>query len=255
MRIFAASPPLAPFVRELMLVEVGEEVSRVHLPEPGLVLGVRYRGAADLLGPAARRLPDAALTGMMLTARRMRTRANSGVLLARFRPGGAAPFFDQPLHELFGTTAALDDLLPHADIDRLQAQVSEAASDRQRVAVLDAFLVARLGTRAHDAVVAAAVRAIEEAQGAIQIRALARALGISQDPLEKRFRRAVGASPKQLASLLRLRRAIDGYRPGLSLTRLAQDAGFFDQAHFNRAFRAAVGEPPGRFLHAGQYRS
>jgi AraC-like DNA-binding protein len=215
-----------------------------------LVLGVRYRGAAELLGPSARRLPDAALTGMMTTARRMRTRANSGVLLARFRPGGAAPFLDQPLHELFGTTAALDDLMPRAEVDRLQAQVSEATGDQARVAALEAFLVARLGTRAPDPVVAAAVRALEEVHGAVQIRALARALGISQDPLEKRFRRAVGASPKQLASLLRLRRAIDGYRPGLSLTRLAQEAGYFDQSHFIRAFRAATGESPGRFLHA-----
>jgi AraC-like DNA-binding protein len=166
------------------------------------------------------------------------------------RPGGAAPFVSEPLHELLGRTVALEDLLPHDEVERLRGQVSEAAGDR----ALDAFLVCRLGTRPLDPVVAAAVRVIEEARGAIPIRALAKSLGISQDPLEKRFRRVVGASPKQLASLLRLRGAIDAYRPGLPLTRLAQDAGYFDQSHFIRALRAATGDSPGRFLRGGQYR-
>jgi methylphosphotriester-DNA--protein-cysteine methyltransferase len=254
-RTFAVSPPLAPFVREFMVVEVGDEITRVQLPEPGMVLGVRYQGAAALVSAGStRQLPHTALTGMRLTTRRMLTRANSGVLLARFRPGGAAAFLGQPLHELFGDTVALDELVPRGEVARLQARVAEADGDRARAAILESFLLERLGTRAPDPVVAAAVRAIEEAHGAIQIRALARSLGISQDPLEKRFRRSVGASPKQLASLLRLRRAIEGYRPGLPLTRLAQEAGYFDQSHFIRALRAATGEAPGRFLRDGLYR-
>src|SRR6185295_11105478 len=128
-------------------------------------------------------------------ARRMRTEADSGIVLARFRPGGAAQFFAHGLHEHYGTTTALDDILARADVDRVRARVAEGADDRARVAALDAFLVAHMNRREPDPVVAAAVRAIEAAHGAVQIRALARSLGISQDPLEKRFRRAVGASP------------------------------------------------------------
>jgi hypothetical protein len=45
--------------------------------------------------------------------------------------------------------------------------------------------------------------AIEAEQGAIRIAPLARELGLSQDALEKRLRRAVGASPKQFASSCR----------------------------------------------------
>jgi methylphosphotriester-DNA--protein-cysteine methyltransferase len=103
-------------------------------------------------------------------------------------------------------------------------------------------------------VVAAAVRAIVEARGALRIRELARRLAISQDPLEKRFRRAVGMSPKQLARLVRIRHAIAAYRPGMSLARLAIAAGFYDQAHFHRELRAVTGEAPGRFLPAAMER-
>jgi AraC-like DNA-binding protein len=253
-RVLAPSAWLAPFVREFMVVETAEPVTRVRLPEPGLVLGVRYRGSARLLDGAAARLPDLTLTGMSDVARRMHTVAESGVILARFRPAGAARFFDQPLHELFGTTAPLSDLLSRRDADRLQAQVIDAADDRGRVAVLESFLAARLRPQQPDAIVSAAVDAIIETQGTVPIRVLARRLATSRDPLEKRFRRAVGTSPKQFASLLRLRRAIDGYRPGASLTQLALEAGYFDQAHFIRAMRAVTGQAPGQFLRAGAHR-
>src|SRR6185369_7130580 len=121
MKSVAPSPVLAPFVRDFMLVEVREEVTRVRLPEPGLVLGVRYRGSASLLdGAAATRLPDVPLTGMVSSARRMRTSVGGGIILARFRPGGAAQVFAEPLHELFGMTVALDELLPRAEVDDLR---------------------------------------------------------------------------------------------------------------------------------------
>ncbi|HVZ74398.1 MAG TPA: helix-turn-helix domain-containing protein [Polyangia bacterium] len=254
MKIVAPSSALAPFVREMMIVDVREEVTHVRLPEPGLVLGVRYAGAASVLaGETATQLPDVSLAGMTGTARRMRTAAGGGVVLARFQPGGAAAFFATPLHELFGATLSLDALVPATDVDRLRTQVSEAATEAARVAALDAFLVARLRPETDD-VVAAAVRLLDDARGALPIRALARHLAISQDPLEKRFRRVVGASPKQFASLLRLRRALESYRPGASLAALALDAGYYDQSHFNRELRAVTGEPPGRFLRAGVYR-
>jgi transcriptional regulator GlxA family with amidase domain len=86
--------------------------------------------------------------------------------------------------------------------------------------------------------VSAAVRTIRAMHGVVRIAALARALGIAQDPLEKRFRAMIGASPKQYAEILRLRRAIESYHSGASLTRASIEAGYFDQPHFNRDFRA-----------------
>jgi AraC-like DNA-binding protein len=251
MRSLAPSPALRPYLRDFMVVEVRDEVTRLRLPEPGLVVGVRYRGAASLIDGARNTpLPDVTVTGLSTSARRMRTRAGGAVVLARFRPGGAARFFPEPVHQIFGASVALDQLLPPADVARLHGQVIEASGDGERVAMIERFLLSRLRPRPSDPVVEAAVQAIVQTRGLVRIRALARQLGISQDPLEKRFRRAVGASPKQLASLLRLRHAIDAYRPGTPLTRLAQDAGYFDQSHFNRALRAVTGEPPGRFFRA-----
>jgi AraC-like DNA-binding protein len=54
--------------------------------------------------------------------------------------------------------------------------------------------------------------------------------------------------PKQFASIVRLRAAVESYGRGSSLTTVAHDAGYFDQFHFVRTFRSFTGEPPQRFL-------
>ncbi len=82
----------------------------------------------------------------------------------------------------------------------------------------------------------------------MRIAPLARSLDIGQDQLEKRFRRVVGASPKRLASILRLQRALRSFRSGVPLSELAPEAGYYDQAHLTREFRAATGAAPGTFF-------
>ena len=247
MRPVAPHPALAPFVRDLMIVEVRDETHRLRMPEPGLVLAVRYRGVASIgNGESEQRLPDVTLTGMAVHARPMRTSANGGVVLVRFRPGGAARFFSQPMHELFETSTDLTDVVPREVVARVHARVGEARDDRERVGAIEEFLFA--GQRAHaDPLVTAAVHRLG-AEGPERIRALAGDLGLSLDAFEKRFRRVVGCTPKQFASLVRLRRAIASYRPGMSLTQVALDAGYYDQAHFSRELRAATGRAPGAFF-------
>jgi AraC-like DNA-binding protein len=220
----APGPALAPFVHHYTVVETAEAATRVLIPDTGLVLGLRYGGAARECDPGGRGddpwLPDAVLTGVRDTARRMHTTAGGGIVLATFRAGGAGAPLAAPPDELFGASVALELLLPRADVDP---------------------------------VAAAAAAAIHAAHGAVHVGELARTLAVSRDRLEQRFRRAVGAPPKRFAALVRLRRALALHRAGASLTRAALDAGYADQSHVVRAFRACTGEPPGRFLRTTEH--
>ncbi|WNG41413.1 helix-turn-helix domain-containing protein [Archangium violaceum] len=253
-KVFAPSARLAPFVRTFEVVEAHEELTHMLLPEAGVIVGFRYRGFSTLFeGTEALRVPDRVITGLRATVRRMYTSAGGGIVLAKFHEAGAALFFDVPLHELFGATVALDDLVPHAELERAASRMEGAKEHAERIAIFEEFLLARCKRRALDPLVTAAARAILAKRGSVRIGELARDLHLSQDALEKRFRREVGASPKQFASIVRLRQAIDLYRSDVSLSRLSLEAGYYDQSHFIREFRAVTGDAPRRFLGAAEF--
>jgi len=251
---FAPGPALAPFVRAFEVVEAQEAATRTLLPDAGIVIGFRYSGSATLLDDAStRRLPNTVATGLRSSARQMHTSANGGIVLAKFRAAGAASFFTEPLHHLFGLTCALGELVDDEDVARTSSRIAGATNDAERVAIVEQFLLAHHRPSNPDLVVSGALRAICTAAGAVRVRAIARDLQVSQGTLERRFRRVVGASPKQFASIIRLRHAVDLSRQSASLTTLALDAGYYDQAHFIRDFRAITGAAPGQFFGNGTY--
>jgi AraC-like DNA-binding protein len=89
---------------------------------------------------------------------------------------------------------------------------------------------------------------LELSDGAVPIGELAAELGWSRRHLAVRFREELGMAPKALARLLRFERAVKRLRAGDELADLALDAGYYDQAHFNRDFRAFAGTTPTQYL-------
>jgi len=240
--VFAPSARLAPYVDRYRITELDVPITRTLLPELGIAMAVHFGGASSLVTDATTsRLADVTVSGVHGAVRRVRSRSDTRIAIINFKPGAASAFFRVPLHELHDQTLAFD------GSGSLGERVADARDHPARIAVLERFLLARL-TGTLDPVAMAAVRAIEHARGSIRIEPLARSLGISQDPLEKRFRRAVGASPKLLASLVRIRHAIEAGRRGTSWSRVAVQCGYYDQSHFIREFRSVTGETPTRFL-------
>jgi len=76
------------------------------------------------------------------------------------------------------------------------------------------------------------------------------ALGMPARTLERRFRREIGLPPKRLARIARFHavvRTLDrGRKPDWAM--LAVGAGYYDQAHLIRDFRAFAGMTPGAYL-------
>jgi len=87
---------------------------------------------------------------------------------------------------------------------------------------------------------------------------LARLLGVSRSHLSRVFRAETGETLTRFRNRLRVRAALDRLADGdRDLARLAADLGFADHAHFTRAVRAEVGDPPShlRRLLAGEHES
>jgi len=240
---------LQPWVKTIVIAETADENTYKVLPDTGLVIGFQYKGRlAYVQDGQPIGLEPSGLSGLHDTYRIFRNSNNTGTCLVYFKEGGAAPFFRQPLHELFRESISLESFMLRSELLIVEEQLCEAKSDGKRVKIIEQFLIARMKPFASDKLVLAALALIHKSKGNIRIKELAGELHTSQSPLEKRFRQMVGASPKKFASIVRLKHAIQQYNPQDSLTSLGYEVGFYDQAHFIKEFKAFTGQTPEDFF-------
>lgn len=101
----------------------------------------------------------------------------------------------------------------------------------------------------HADVAPALERIDRDLAGDLCVRTLADVCGVSEFHFHRRFRAAVGESPKQYVRRLRLERAALRLRHGReSVTEVAFAVGYASHEAFTRAFRSRFGVPPQRFL-------
>ncbi|WZB69319.1 AraC family transcriptional regulator [Achromobacter xylosoxidans] len=81
---------------------------------------------------------------------------------------------------------------------------------------------------------------------------LAALCGLSRFQFLRRFAHSFGLTPHAWLVRLRLERACAALAgSGLSVAQVAYEVGFYDQSHFNRAFRVAYGAPPSAYQPGG----
>lgn len=246
---YLPSPILAPFIQSFAIQETSEVSTYKVLPGTGLTLGFQYQGQlAHLQNNTETKLSISGVSGLTDHSRTFKNSPNIGTVLVYFKEAGATPFFKTPLHELFRESVSLDNFMLRSELLCLEEQLAEAESDVERVTTVENFLIQRMSNSEPDPLVLAALALIHKSKGQIRIKELMAQLHISQSPLEKRFRQAVGTSPKKFASIVRLKNVIQQYNPGHSLTELGYEAGFYDQAHFIKEFKTFTGDTPDQFF-------
>lgn len=245
---------LKPYVKTFILIDSEQGMVNRILPDTSIVLAFRYKGSVSYRDKHDKTyLPVSVITGLRSSLRLIDYAKETATLLVIFTEGGAAALLRESLHELFGVSAALDDFIQRRFVSELEERLAEASNNQQRIELVEQFLLARLNERLNDRLIGKAIQQIQLARGSIRINDLLPDLAISRDPFEKRFRRVVGTSPKQFSTIVRLRTLIEQHAPGQPLTEVAYRAGYFDQAHFIKDFKAFTGEVPHLFFKAGSY--
>ena len=240
---------LKPFIKALAISESQQESTYKVLPDTGLVIGFQYAGRlAHIDGLTEVTLATSGITGLQDTFRIFKNSPATGSVLVFFHEAGAAAFFRQPIHELFKESISLDNFMLRSELLVLEERLCAARKDQERIAVVEQFLIARMQDILPDQLVLTALSLIHQSRGNIRIKTLAAQLHISQSPLEKRFRKVVGTSPKKFTSIVRLKYLLQHHDPESSLTSLGYEAGFYDQAHFIKEFRHFTGETPQEFF-------
>jgi len=272
---YPPSEALRPFIRSFTIEETAEQAIQKVLPGTAAVMGFQFRGSLSIVAPASQSLivanspqsksqpkstlfaapvdtvtplASAGITGLHDSFRLFRNSAQTGTLLVHFTETGAANFFTTPLHLLFNGSYSLRDFITASEISRLEERLTAAPDHTARIALIESWLRNRRRQDKQDLLIEAAVARIHSAKGQLRIASLSEELYLSPSRLEKRFRAAVGASPKKFAGLVRLQQLLKATPLSGDLTALAYEAGYFDQAHFIHDFTAYTGASPTEFF-------
>jgi AraC-like DNA-binding protein len=239
-REFSPHRALRPFVDRFWVSSdgAGAEPRRI-LPD----------GCIDLMVDLARGGYSVAV-GTMTRAVLFQPRGAIRIVAVRFRPGGAVPFLRVSADELTDRMVEATEVgvrwLAPASLMGF-ADLAHAARALERV------LLNRLhAIPSPDPLVAHAVSALFR-PAPPTIEKLSGAIGWSRQHLGRTFRYHIGVTPKQLARVARVQRAVDELQRGsasdmpglqLSLAEAAVRLGYFDQAHMARDFHDLAGVTP-----------
>ena len=246
---YIPSEILRPYIRKYMVIETADERINRILPDTSFALAFRLKGQVNYLhGGSPDQLPFSVISGLRKTPRMVKYIENSATVIIHFKETGPAAFFKVPLYELFEQSISLEYLIPSTGITNIEEQLSEAQNNRQRIAVIEHFLLSRFQPHVPDRLIGEALRNIYAAKGSLKIKALADHLYISHDAFEKRFRKATGTTPKQFSSIVRMKAVVESVRQNHTLADVTFGNGFFDQPHFNKEFRLFTGQTPTNFI-------
>jgi len=159
---------------------------------------------------------------------------------------GARLFLGRPLSELTNRPVALEDLLGPTAL-QLRAELYDATAWEQRFAILDHEIMRRISAAKGPApAVLWSWQRLIASGGRVSIGSLVKDVGWSRKHLIAQFTEQLGLRPKVLARLIRFGRAIEQLKtaPQVHLVDIANDCGYYDQAHFSRDFRVFAGITP-----------
>lgn len=161
-----------------------------------------------------------------------------------FRPGGAHELLGLDMQPLANKMFALADVYPA--LEARLAPLLETADVGLLLRSVDALLADILlaGAGALERIPLALLGRGE----LLSVQDLSEKSGYSQRHLRRIFLARLGVGVKECLRVYRVNRALRLLRPGVLLTRAAQEAGYYDQSHFYHDFKAVCGISPSRYL-------
>lgn len=185
---------------------------------------------------------------------RFRHRQSLSVIIAELTPTAHHRLFGTPGSQILGMASELVEIAPECATVAGECFLlgSDASRDRHVHEANTYFTrLAEKCAPADDMV--GVVRTIEMNNGAVRIAALCKQAGIAPRELRRRFHHAIGISPKFFAQVTQIKWAIGllASTEDSKLANVALEAGFYDQAHFNRAMHRFFSESPRDFVRSG----
>ena len=259
---------LKPYIRRILVADSPVAIDQTIKPAP---TGYNYIGwvFAGTVGATVNRTPEYTSSPEKIHFSgqiqyqdiSVRYRGRLGHIIAECTATGFYELTGLPGEQILGVSDHLADIASDvaAPIDRILATVSDESDCSDRVTHRLDIFQQQLCTLASNAenvpdYVKDTVEAIEREHGCIKVTDVFESLSVSPRQIRRRFKEIVGIPPKYFAKVLQVNQALFALytQNKAMLSALAQEAGFYDQAHFIGVMQKFFAASPREFLDSSE---
>ncbi|AKT41464.1 helix-turn-helix domain-containing protein [Chondromyces crocatus] len=190
------------------------------------------------------RLGDVCIAGPQTRAHFKNLSGVTRAAAIRFKPGWTVPLVGIPASEVTDRIVPLDDIWGRAGTE-LYAELLATRDLPQLIQCVSRAFTRRLSQTVEPSsarIARRAARLIEDGEGRVE--RVAQQLGVTARHLRRAFTENIGVAPKEFARTVRLQRAIRMSANSNDWSRIATDAGYYDQAHLIGDYREFLGVTP-----------
>lgn len=250
-QVFFPSEQLKPFVQCYWTCRHPDDILEVMYPSGSIELcidisdgnTIRHRGNQSM------RVPRLELLGHWTIPTKAAIAKGNTCLITRFHPHAASLFFPNPASDFTNESVDLCDIF-NKQSNNFFERLMEQPSLPQKIALLEEFLTGRLilNRKNHQQLklVESLCSHAYDRNDFFDIRSLSARFGFSERYIQKLFSNWVGITPQKYFAVRRFNKSLELVRSsGESLTSIAFECGYYDQAHFIKEFKSYTGLTPG----------
>lgn len=245
-------PALQPYVKLICTMDCNEAVSLTYLqvlPDACVEVFINYSSSPVAI--INNNLHQRSIVSFRMSqATAVQMRKGAGCLAICFYPGMAYHFFNIPMQLLSNTTTPLADLWGTLAA-QLEEKIALANNNHLRAEIIQQQLLHRLSLSTHDPVIHYCLKQ-NQAGYSVPVSQWSTATGISQRQLARKFQQHLGLSPKEYLRVSRFIYSLQQLKnyPASTLTQIAYQSGYYDQAHFIRDYKAYTDHTPAQVAKA-----
>ena len=238
------SPSLAPYIKNYTVVTINKDLDNEVFYPSGYVdfiINISEGAAATIINGKHKDTPAIELLGHLTLPTRLTVAKGTSVLIARIYPYASALFFSDPLSEFTNYATDMYDVASSENRE-LYDRIMEINGLPNKIRILENYFLQQLKKNETRLKKVSILQALSQKflfdHQPLDLPALARHSGFSERYIQKLYLSNIGISPASFTSVVRFNKSLQlVLNTPQSLTEIAYDCRYYDQAHFIKEFR------------------
>ena len=242
---------LSPYIKNHTIVTIDRDLTdEVFYPSGyvDLVINISGGAAATIINGKWKDTPAIELLGHLTLPTRLTVAKGTSVLITRIYPHAGALFFSNPLSEFTNYATDMYDVASTENRE-LYDRIMQGEGIHSKINILETYLLQQLRKNQARLKKASMVQALSQQlfmnHQSLDLPSLAQHSGLSERYIQKLYLANIGISPSAFSAVIRFNKSLElVLNTSASLTTIAYECGYYDQAHFIKEFRKFTGITP-----------